>query len=352
MNRFCSALAFCCLLLGSCSSIERSSKNPLYEVEVVEAEGMAPLIKDGEARKSAIHDAMQSALGLVVGVYVSQESLVSKAVLIDESIKSQTEGYIEKYEVIKEWQDDKFYHVRIRAHVRKEDLAAKLSRIENEAEKLGNPVIAFQITEKLDGKDGKTAYCDTELKSVFTDKGFKVSENDSGDIIIKGDCRADFNTKEGLGGFISYRASVALKAVKSASEEVIDSVQFSAGGIDLNKNAAAQAALINAARKGGEEMRGKIISSLKKKNFISVTARGLKSMNEVVGFINSLRNIPVVRDCWLKSFGGGGAILDVALRKGNASDFSRVILKARHFKIEVLEVSAYSLLLNAEKAPN
>jgi len=132
---------------AGCSGGRRSALNPAYETEVAEAEGIAPVINgDVEAaKKASLNEAMKSALGLVVGVYVSQEALVAKSVLIDESISSWTEGYIEKYEVLKEQLDGEFYKTRIRAHIRKEDLAAKLKNLESEPEKLGNPVIGFDI---------------------------------------------------------------------------------------------------------------------------------------------------------------------------------------------------------------
>ena len=95
----CLAVAF----FAACSSAKYQIKATAPDTEVVEAEGSAPVINGDLAgsKKTSLHEAMKSALGLVIGVYVSQESLVSKAILIEDNITSQTEGYIEKYDVLK-----------------------------------------------------------------------------------------------------------------------------------------------------------------------------------------------------------------------------------------------------------
>ena len=182
---FASLLA--AMLLAGCSATRKSTLNSAYETEVVEAEGIAPVVNgdlDG-ARKTSLHEAMKNALGLVVGIYVSQEAMVSKAILIDDTITSQTEGYIEKYETLKETRDGDFYKTKIRAHVRKEDITAKLRKLESEPQKLGNPVIGFDISESVDGKVQETEYAALELKSRFSEAGFMTGEKDKADILIR-----------------------------------------------------------------------------------------------------------------------------------------------------------------------
>ncbi|MCK5583651.1 MAG: hypothetical protein KAI33_07675, partial [Elusimicrobiales bacterium] len=297
----------------------------------------------------SLHEAMKNALALVVGVYVSQEALVSKAILIDDSITSQTEGYIEKYEIIKEWKDGDFYKTRIKAHVRREDLSAKLKNFENEPSKLGNPVIAFFIEETVDGKPMESHYCELEIKNTFAEAGFAVSDKQEGDILISGTASSDFNTQEGLGGFTSYRAALSAKAVKTGSEEVLLTVQSSAGGIDLSKKGAARAALINASKKIALEIKDGVLKALRKKTLIKITVENAETMNKLSEFIKALRNIPTVRDCWLRTFNGGkNAVLDVNLRRSNAADFSQILGKNKRFKVEIINSTSYSLNLRIQ----
>ena len=330
---------------AGCAGGQKSRLNPAYDTEVVEAEGMSPIV-DGDkegAKKTALQEAMKSALGLVVGVYVSQDAMVSKSILIDENITSQTEGYIEKYEVLKERVDGEFYKTRIRAHVRKEDLAAKLRTLESEPQKLGNPVIGFDIAEAADSKPQQTNYAELELKNRLIEAGFITGEKDKADIVIKGDARTSFNTREGLGGFVSYRAGISLAAVKQGSLETLASVQESAGGIDLNDAAAARASIINAAKKAAEPLKDRVLKSLREKSIVRLNLANVGSMNDLSEFTVILRNIPAVRASWVRSYSGGTAVLDVAMHKGGAADLSQLLLKNKKRAVKINRTSSYDL---------
>ncbi|HAH31935.1 MAG TPA: hypothetical protein DCL44_06445 [Elusimicrobia bacterium] len=344
----CQRFVFGILLLaafGCSSAVKRSGLNLAFETEVVEAEGMSPVVNgDAEgAKKTALHDAMRNALGLVVGIYVSQDALVSKSILIDENITSQTEGYIEKYEVLKEWSDGGFYKTKIRAHVRKEDLSAKLRKLETEPQKLGNPVIGFDIKEAVDGKDQPSNYAELELKNRFAEAGFMTGEKSKADILIKGSARSDFNTREGLGGFVSYRASLSVNAVKSGSDETMTTAQETAGGIDLNDSAASRAAIINAAKKSAGDFLERVLKALREKSMVRLNLSNVASLNDLSAFMKDLRNIPAVRDCWLRNYAGGEASVDVGMRKGGAADLSQLLIKNLKRPVSVGKTSAYEL---------
>ncbi len=338
-------LAAALFTAAGCGGTRKSSLNPAYETEVVEAEGMSPVVGgdvDG-ARKAALGDAMKNALGLVVGVYVSQDAMVSKSVLIDESITSQSEGYIEKYETLKEWRDGDFYKTRIRAHVRKEDLAAKLRNLETEPQKLGNPVIGFDIKESANSKPQQTNYAELELKNRFSEAGFITGEADKADIVIKGEAQTSFNTREGLGGFVSYRAGVSLSAVKQGSQETLATEQESAGGIDLNDAAAARASIINAAKKAADPFKDKILKALREKSIVRLNLSNVKTMNDLSDFTKLLRNIPAVRASWVRGYNGGVAVIDVAMHKGGAADLSQLLMKNTTRTVKINRTSSYDL---------
>jgi PBP1b-binding outer membrane lipoprotein LpoB len=339
-------------LLAGCSATRKSALNGAYETEVVEAEGIGPIVNgDVEgAKKTALNEAMKSALGLVVGIYVSQEAMVSKAVLIDDTITSQTEGYIEKYETLKETRAGDFYKTKIRAHVRKEDISAKLKKLENEPQKLGNPVLGFDIQESVDGKAQGTEYAALELKNTFSEAGFMTGDKDKADILVKGSVKSDFNTREGLGGFISYRAGLSVNAVKQGSGETLASLQETAGGIDLNEPSAARAAIINSAKKAGDGLKDRVLKALREKSVVRVSISKVAGMNQLSDFIKSVRNIPLVRDCWLRTMTGGIAAVDVGLRKGNASDLLQLLTKNPKFPLKVVRSSSYDIEAELEQS--
>ena len=339
------ALAAALFTAAGCGGTRKSALNPAYETEVVEAEGMAPIVGgDVEgARKTSQGEAMKNALGLVVGVYVSQDALVSKSILIDESITSQSEGYIEKYETLKEWRDGEFFKTRIRAHVRKEDLAAKLRSLETEPQKLGNPVIGFDIKEAADSKPQPTNYAELELKNRFSEAGFITGEKDKADILIKGEAQTSFNTREGLGGFVSYRAGISVSAVKQGSLETLASAQESAGGIDLNDAAAARASIINAAKKAAGPFKENILKALREKSIVRLNLANVATMNDLSDFTKLLRNIPAVRASWVRGYSGGTAVIDVGMHKGGAADLSQLLMKNSKRPVKINRTSSYDL---------
>ncbi|MBI4656054.1 MAG: flagellar assembly protein T N-terminal domain-containing protein [Elusimicrobia bacterium] len=346
IEKYICIFAFSLFFIAGCGSSRHALKGPAHDTETVEAEGTAPIVSgDIEgAKKTALHEAMRSALGLVVGIYVSGDALVSKAILIDENITSQTEGYIEKYEILKESREGDFYKVKIKAVVRKEDLSAKLRKLESEPQKLGNPVLGFDIEEYIDSKLSDTRYAEIKLKDKFVETGFLTTEEKAkADILVKGRAQSDFNTNQGLGGFISYRASLSLSALKTATGETIATAQDSAGGIDLNRQIAAITAISNAAIKLSEDFNSKILKNLREKSIIHLNLSGVRNMNHISDFVKLLRNIPMIKDCWLRNFSGNDASIDVNVRKGNSSALSDVLAKNQKVPLKIVKSGSYDL---------
>jgi len=349
---FC-AFAFCLLLVVGCilsvftltgcatSKIKATTPN----TEVVEAEGMAPIVNNDiiGAKKTALHEAMKNALGLVIGVYVSQEALVSKAILIEDNITSQTEGYIEKYDVIKEWREGDFYKTRIKALVRKEDLSAKLKALELEPKKLGNPLVVFSIKESIDGQPSDTKYAESELKSKFIDAGFTVSDSTISDIIIDGKADSNFNTDHGIGGMISYRATLSVKVMKTGSGDIIATVDQTFGGVDVTKPAAAKAAITNCAVKIGDDLPQTVLKFLRERSVVRLTVSNIGNMNKLNDFTMSVRALIEVRDCFVRDYSNGVAMIDLDLRKGTADDVARRLEEDTNFNIKINKTSAYAI---------
>jgi len=260
-------------MAGCASSNVKRSQG--FKVEVVEAEGVAPLSANlGQARQNAVNDAQKRAVESVVGVYVSAASLVSKAQLLEDNITSQTEGYIQDYKIIKERKDNDFYRVNIKAWVKSDDLSKKISEMDVNPKKYGNPLMSFWINEKVDSQAENENIAELGLMKSFVDAGFVVSDqkpqeyyasqsavlNDNpdnlqklkADIVVIGDANSTFNTDQGLGGLVSYRANMSFKILMTATKEIITTKSDVASGIDINKPASAKKALQNVERKNGQ----------------------------------------------------------------------------------------------------
>ena len=353
MKRYSIYLFLICLTLFifGCASSKHIKRTNTPETESVTAEGVAPIISGNisDAKKSALHDALKNALGLVIGVYVSQEALVSKSVLIDDDITSQTEGYIKKYEILKEWQEREFYKIRIKAVVRKEDLAAKLKALELSSSQLGRISVSFDIADNIDGKETDAKNAETQLKEIFLEKGFMVTEGMPADVIVVGTASANAVDMPGLSGLISYRANIAITAKKYGSEEIVANGTFFAGGVDVTKDSAASVSLTNSARRAGAEFADSVMKFFKKDSIVRITISGVSNINRLNDFLKSARAINEIRDCFVRSFNGGIAIIEADLKKGVSADIARRLENKKEFGVKIIKLNPREIELEMEK---
>jgi hypothetical protein len=334
---------FFIFLLFGCANTRLTLKIDNTNSELVSAEGTAPII-NGDitgAKKTSLHESLKNALSLVVGVYVSQESLVSKSVLIEDNITSQTEGYIEKYNIIKEWREGDFYKTQIKAVVRKEDLSAKIKALELEPKKLGNPVVKFNIEELIDGKISNNNYSANELKKQFIEDGFIVSDSDISDILITGNVSSDLNPDNELGGMVSYRSTLAIKAIKTNSKDVISTSENTVSGIDVTKQAAAKTSIIKNVQKVSKKLSQSTLTYLKEHSTIQLNISNIYDLNTLNSLVMAMRSLIDVRDCKVRNFANNIASIDIDLKRGNPLDLAKKIEQLTSIKVKINKVEAY-----------
>ena len=94
------------------------------ETETVEGRGV------GTNRAEALKDAYRDAIERAVGMYVDAEQKVKNEELVEDQILTQSNAYIEKYEVVKEkTRPNGLVEIKINAEVKKTALAQKLSDV-------------------------------------------------------------------------------------------------------------------------------------------------------------------------------------------------------------------------------
>ena len=338
-------LLLLCAAVAGCASGRTKIKAVSPNTEVVEAEGMAPVIGSDHAgaRKTALHEAMKNALGMVVGVYVSQEALVSKAMLIEDNISSQTEGYIERYDVLKEWRDGEFSKVRIKALVRKEDLAAKLNALELEPKRLGNPAVKIEIRETVDGNASPGAWVESEIKRAFTDQGFQVSESTATDILVTGSAESFYNPDAKIGELVSYHASLSLKAIKVGSLDVIATASESMGGVDISREAAAKAALSNCAKRASRALPQSVTTYLRERSTMQLTVGNVEDVKMLSDFVRAVRAFTEVKDCRVRNYSGNIALVDTDVRHGTSMDLARRLEQMSTFRVKIRKTATYGV---------
>lgn len=321
--------------------------------EVVVAEGMAPVVNEdlAGAQAGAVHDALKNALGLVVGVYVSQEALVSKAMLIEDNITSQTEGYIERYDVLKQWREGGFARATVKTLVRKEDLSQKIQSLKLEPGRLGDPAVIVDVTEMIDGKPSPSRYAEQEIKRSLVAGGFVVAEAPPADIAVTGTAESSFNTDQGLGGLVSYRATLSLTARMAQSGDVIAAAGETVGGVDATREAAARTALTVGARKAGGTMPAAMLEYLRSRSSVRLTVTAVPGMNELNAFTRALRALIAVRDCRVRAYDQGTAALDVVMKAGAGPELAKGLEQLSSQKLIVQKASAYAVEAVLERRP-
>lgn len=308
--------------------------------EVVETEGIAPIIDNDihKAKEVSLNEAFKSALGLVVGVYVSQESLVSKAILIEDNITSQTEGYIESYTLLKEEHDDSFYKTKIKAVVRKEDLMKKIKN-KIKPEENFNPMIFVSIDEET---ANQTKYVENELKSLFIKNGFKIQNKEFADILIYGSSKSAFN--EEVGKLYSYQAIVTIRAITTQDEEIANS-NATAGGVHVFPEAAYKNSLQNCATKAFIDLFKNINNYAKDKLNIILYVSNVQNMNDVNDIIQFLRKNLYVRDCILKKYAEDKALIEIYLKYGDILTFASGLESLQNISVDKINSKSIEIKL-------
>lgn len=345
------------------------------KTESVEVDVDVPILNDDvmAARETALMLAQRRAVELVVGVYINAATLIGKAELIDSQIYSKTNAYIKKYEILSGQKEGDSYKMKLKADV-------KVGNVNKDLDGMGilikgatvhDPRIMVLISESIDDNEVSISVSESELTNAFTEAGYRVVEKaevknirslpstraamegdinaiaaigkDMGvDVVVAGKANSNFNTDRGLGGFVSYRATITAKAIKTDSSEVLFSVtNKNSGGADLVRNNAARTALQKATKLVAEEMVPGITKALSEKAQVQITLMGIESYNELAELNKYIRRMTGVKDAYVRSYEveTGEASIDLNLRYGNAQQIASYLSNIKKFPIEVTAIT-------------
>ena len=100
--------------------------------------------------EKAVQNAFSQAIEQTVGVLVNAETKVENDQLIRDEILTYSKGYMEKFEIVKRWQEDGLHHATIRAVVAQDKLVAKLKGM-----KIAVQTVAGELTSRQFEFDAK-----------------------------------------------------------------------------------------------------------------------------------------------------------------------------------------------------
>lgn len=361
------------VLVSGCTGSRKMVKTFSGEPgEIVEAEGIAPIM-NGDllgAQKAALADAQRKAVELVVGVYITAETMVQKAVTIKSNILARTEGYITRYDVLKEGKDGEFYKVKIKALVKLEEINKDLDRLGLlvTPEEAGNPRVSIIIVEEVDKQPSEagdaemaisqallntnypvvesTTLSDTEIEHALNGSAsfYKaIGEKLKVEILIIGTVSSGLVTKEGLGGFISYRASANLKAIRCVDAKVLVTASEVQSGVDITQTIAASKALREAAKKGGEKIAGELAAKISQQMVVAIEVEGVSSITEVKEFQSFLNKLSEVKSVQVRRYAEGKAEIDAYMQKGSPQDIAEHLTKTPLWDVEIKSITAYDM---------
>jgi len=346
---------FVLAFLGCAGSKTRLKVGKTADGEVVESEGFAPNDpKDMiNTKRGSLVDAQRNAIEKAVGVYVSARTMVEKAVAIENNILARTDGYLKKYDIVSEGlAENNLYRTRIRALVALKDLEKDLNDMSLlKTAELKRPRVAIDITEKVDKAALDEPAASTALEKSLTDQGFVIVQGDrakEADLLIKGKASSFPFQSEGLGGFVSYRARLAVQAVRPGTEDVIASTSKEASGLGGNPDLAALKSLETVGELTGSEFGAQLTDAWSKGKNLLVFVEGIKSFADVERVRKHLVSMPGVVDMNLRLYDEGMAQFEVQLGSIQSSELAASLAASQSLALKVLETKPDTLRLGLE----
>ena len=342
--------------------------------EVVEAEGWAPL--DAQdllgSKQRSLAEAQKKSVERVVGVYISAKTRVAQAVNVDQNILAKVGGYIKKYDVLWERQEEGFYKTRIKALVLYQKVGEDLRNLglmRPEAPP-GNPKVVVLLGtsgEYAQAKDDRAAQgvrrgllergysvvdrndpgAFSSRKSTDAATALKVGKDMGADIVVRGEAQVYALKDLRLGGFHSYRARVSLEALKPATGEVAAAKVHEASALDPAPEIAAGKALESAGLLAGEALASELAEGLRSRTSVSLRVSGLSSLEGVQRMAEDVRLLPEVMTVTLASFDKRiGAELTVVTEGMAGDELAAALLRMRKYSFMMNAVMPYAVELS------
>lgn len=261
------------ILAAACLSLSLG----LCAQQTVKATGSAAILHgdSAQARDRAVESALRAAVEQVLGTMVDSESLVKNNELLSDKIYTQTTGYISSYKILSEKADtdSNIYLVEIEAEVKEGNLEQDLGALGVLMRRMKMPRVAVAIMENGDDAG-------TQLIRILRDRGFNVVDTGTGttgddfysmqegaqsdllrkfgaEVVILGSAKESMASNQALSssGMISFQASLAVKALRTDTKQVLGTASGSGKAVHLGQEGAAQAARQAATVAGNEIVR-------------------------------------------------------------------------------------------------
>ena len=318
------------------------------------------------ARDDAIEDALRTCVEDAVGLLLKSETRVENYQLIEDNIYSKTQGYIQKYDVVREGKrDEQLYEVTVKAVVKMTDLKDDLDAIATLIRRKNTPRMMVMIDERNIGEaPGMFHYFDVDMNTAetaiietFMEKGFRfvdqatvkrnleraqataILEGDAAqaaalgrkvgaEVVLTGKALAKATVVEVYGTKQrSQQATVTARAIRTDTGDIIATGSAQGAFPHIDDAVGSAKAIQKACAQISEDMMEKILdrwqADVSSGTTITLNVRGVKSYSQLNKFKSALkyyvRNlISVEQRDWYEGF----ATLEVVM-PGNSDDLAQ-----------------------------
>ena len=342
-------------------------------MEVI-VEGMSE-VSNGDlvqAKDMAQENALRNAVEQAVGVTIDAETKTENHELIEDSIYSQSRGYVSEYDIIDSRSEGDIFFIEIRAVVKEDILEDDLDDLDLVIHRAGDPRIMVIIPneEYRQRRWNRTRdISDPAAESAITQKlleaGFRLIDQNQieeardsekirravagdaeaiheirveydADLLITGEAVTEFS--EEIQGFYSYRASLNAQVVNTDTAEIVATHGLNQSGADVTETAAAKDSLASAGEKMGDYLLDVIpeaISDVERSVQISVSNVSFSEVNELEDKLKEMRFIDAV---YMRDFSASSARFDLntSLRP---NQLARELDSHDDFSLEIIGVS-------------
>ncbi len=340
--------------------VQQSEPSPTSTFPVnASAEGVGVIVNNNtaQARDQAIQDGLRLVVEQAAGTMVSSETLVQNYEVLRDQIYSQSQGYIQHYEVSNETTEGNLYRVTIQAAVAKGNLKNDLAALGLLMSRKNMPRVMIMVAEQNIGMHyysywwgvkASTAdlnITENVLMQKLTGKGFHIVDhsvasatlhikdpykieslsNDAvqsignlydAEVVIYGKALAKLAGSVMGSSMKSAQADVSLRVVNTDSGQVIASATHHAAAVHPNEVTAGAEALKLATEGIGDQLLDQVVKrwtqDLSSGSLIRLAISNIPSYNHLVKFKETLQQrIRGVKGLYQRDFDAGHATVDI-----------------------------------------
>ena len=338
--------------------------------------------KSSKARDEALNDALRKAVEQGVGAFVTAQLTVEQQKLVEERIFTESRGYIQEYQVVREGSKDGLYEVEISALVKMGKLSGDLEAIGLLIRKKQNPrvmVVVYSretITSPLGVEMTGNRNVENQIESALLQKGFqlvdagqvkrkkaleglllqgdptragKMARDFGAEILAEGEVRRTYvDTRQVYGRTIRFFSNeVRLKALETDTAKVL----YSGYKTRPASGAGAFLPLEEATGELIDEMTAGILEQWRRDVFqaggyqLEVAGISFKDLSMLKAGVKKIRG---VTDVQVRSFQSGHASIEVKYQ-GPAHELAEKIAAIKGPRPEIKGVQANSIEIGIRK---